>query len=102
LFVLAVIILSRLNHWNIVEKEKAQVASLEVELFGLPESARIEYLLASHPSPDPHWMTTTELGNTPIIESEIATEELERYATVSLPIDYEWLLMSETELTDLP
>jgi hypothetical protein len=47
-------------------------------------------------------MTTTELGNTPIIESEIATEELERYATVSLPIDYEWLLMSETELTDLP
>lgn len=100
--VLAVVTLSKLNHWNIGVNEKTQVASLESELLGLSESDRIEFLLASHPSPDPHWMTATELSNMPIIESEIPVEELEQYAAASLPLDYEWALISETELTDLP
>jgi len=102
LMLIAVMTLSRLNNWNTGVKEKNQVASFEAALFELPESSRIDYLLSSYPSPDPHWLSATELSDLPIIESDIAAEVLDQYSAASLPLDYEWALMTEMEVTELP
>jgi len=47
-------------------------------------------------------LSATELSDLPIIESDIAAEVLDQYSAASLPLDYEWALMTETEVTELP
>lgn len=97
LLLFAAMALNKLNHWNLGVEEKVQGAPLEAALFVVPESSRIEYLLESCPSPDPLWMSETELSGLPMIESEIAAEVLDQNADALLPPDYEWALITEIE-----
>lgn len=102
LLVLSFLIWGRMAQWGGHTLEKSHNLALNAALIDLPEAARIDYLLSHSPSPDPDWLSVTEMSTTPIIEARIAAEVLDENTETYMPADYEWALMTEIELIDTP